>query len=251
MALTAYQTATRNLLQNPTAPTTLLDNTTLNTCINTARGQIAGEGECIRYQATINTVVGQRAYNFASLNTGTSATNGIQGAIHIRTIRYGVASGYQWIRPRPWEWFDFYNLNNPVPSSGPPTTWSQYGQGSATPASGSSATGSFYLDPIPDIVYTLTCDCVCFPIALADDTTVEAIPFLWTDAVPFFAAYYALLGFQTGARYADAERLFTHYETFMDRARKAANPSQLGYLYQQSTDPTKINQLGLQTRSQQ
>jgi hypothetical protein len=249
--LTAYQTATKNLLQNPGAPASLYDTTSLNTWINTARGQLAGEGECIRIIGTISTVVGQRAYNFSSINTGVAATNGVQGVIHVRRISYNVGqnpqgqAGQQRVEPAAWEWFDLFNLNNPVPTYGPPQTWSQYGQGSAGTGTGSGATGSFYLDPPPDLTYTLNLDCVCYPQALAADGDVEAIPYLWTDAVPFFAAYYAYLSSQTGARQADAERMFGHYQTFLQRARQASNPSVNRFLYEQAGDPAQAAKMGI------
>lgn len=235
--LTQYQNNTQNLLQLPGAPTTLYPTANITTWVNIARGQLAGESEAIRYLATLNTAVGVRTYNFSSLNTGTAATNGIQGAIHIRRISYNLGTGQRWITPRSWEWFELYNLNNPNPTKGPPQTWAQFGQG---------AGGSFYIDPPPDQIYTLNCDVVCYPIALVDDNTVEAIPYLWTDAVPFFAAYYALLSSQTSARQADAERMFKHYETFVDRARKAANPSVLRFQYEQSGDPLQAPKIGMQ-----
>lgn len=243
--LAQYRTDTRNLLQSPTAPTALYSDANIDRWVNIARGQLAGEGECIRVLASIPTVVGQRAYSFANLNLGVSASTGIQGAIHIRRIQYAVASGMRWMAPRPWEWFDLYHLNSPVPPSGAPEVWSQYAQGAAAPAGGSAASGSFYLDPIPDAIYTLSCDCVCYPIPLVDDTTVEAIPYLWTDAVSFFASYYALLSSQTSARQADADRMMQHYSTFVERARKAANPSVNRYMYQQAQDITQISKLGL------
>lgn len=244
--LTAYQTSLQNLLQLPGAPTTLYPTVNLDSWINTARGQLAGEGECIRSIGTISTVIGQRNYNFSALNFGSSATTGIQGAINVRRISYNVGTGTQWIPPREWEYFDLYHMNNPVPVNGPPTVWAQYAQGAATPATGSAATGSFYIDPPPDIVYTLNCDCVCYPIVLADDTTVEAIPYLWTDAVPFFAAYYAFLTAQTGARMADAERMYGYYKEFLNRARMMSNPSVNRSQYEQAADPASINKLGVQ-----
>lgn len=206
----------------------------LITFINRARRQIAGEAECIRYLGTISTTVAQRNYNFSSVSLGTSSTNGISAILHTRSMRYAVASGYQWIRPRGWPWFDLYRMNNPVPSSGPPTVWSQYAQGS---------TGSFYLDPIPDLAYDLTLDTVCYPIDLATDTTVEAIPLLWTDAVPYYTAYLAYLYVQNQNA---ANAIFSQYEMFVGRARKAANPSVLTYLYEQSEDAAQINKLGVQ-----
>ena len=249
--LNTYLSDTRNLLQSPGAPTQLYSTANLTRWINIARGQIAGEGECIRVIGTISTVVNQRAYNFSSINTGVAATNGIKGVIHVRRISYDVGqntyglAGQQWMTPRPWEWFSLYNLNNPVPDVGPPATWSQLGQGSAGTGTGSSASGSFYLDPPPDAVYSLNLDCVCYPQALADDTTVEAIPYLWTDCVPFFAAYYAYLSSQTGARQADAERMYNHYKEFLQRARMAANPSVGRWQYEQASDPAQAAKMGL------
>jgi len=234
--LTTYLTRTKQLLQNPAAPVSLYSDADLTEYINIARGQMAGEARCIRYQATLNTVIGQRPYPFSSLNTGVSSTNGIAGALHIRSILYAVGTGQQWIEARAWQWFAFFYLNDPIPSTGAPDSWSQYGQG---------ASGSFYLDPIPDFVYNLTCDTVCYPIDLVDDTTVEAIPYLWTDAVPFFAAYYALLSAQSSARLADAERMYNYYQTFAQRARQAANPVVNPGMYEDSEDPTKLNKIGL------
>lgn len=243
--LTSYLAAVRNLLQIPQAPTSLYTDANLTTYINTARGQVAGEGECIRVLGTISTVIGQRNYDFSDIDLGVVATNGVAGAIHVRQISYNIAAGQKVITGRPWEWFFQYHLNNVVPQNAAPATWSQFGQGAATPAAGSSATGSFYIDPPPDIVYTLNCDCVCFPAALEDDTTVEAIPYLWTDAVPFFAAYYALLSSQTAARQADATRMMEMYNQFRDRARTMSNPSVNRPMYQQAADPAQINKIGL------
>ena len=243
--LTAYQTATSNLLQKPGASTPLYDTASITSWINTARGQLAGEAECIRFAGTISTVVGQRSYDFSGINTGVAATNGVKGVIHVRSIRYNVGSGSQWIAPRPSEWFDFYALNNPVPSSGAPTSWSQYGQGSAGTGSGSGASGSFYIDPLPDAIYVLNCSTVCYPQALVDDTTVEAIPFLWTDAVPYFAAYLALLSAQTGARTNDAQRMFDLYTQFVERARRFSNPDTLRWQYLQATDVPQAMKLGI------
>ena len=183
--LTSYITQTQRLLQNPAAPTSLYSTSDITSYINIARGQIAGEGECVRYMAPISTVVGQQSYDFADLNTGVSATNGIDGIINIRSVWYGVASGRRWIPPRPFEWFSLYNLNNPVPDSGYPTVWSQFAQGAAPGNTGSGGGGSFYIYPVPDTVFTLYCDCVCYPNALTADVDVEAIPYLWTDAVPW------------------------------------------------------------------
>lgn len=243
--LDQYRIDVRNLLQNPPAPVSLYDQVSVDRWINIARGQLAGEGECIRLIGTIDTVVGQRAYAFSDLNLGVPATTGVRGAINIRRINYTIGDGQQFITPRPWEWFDFYCLNNIVPEPGPPQEWSQFGQGSAGAGEGTNATGSFYIDPPPDTVYSLQCDCTCYPITLIDDATIEAIPFLWTDAVPFFAAYYAYLSSQTSARQADAMRMMSLYQEFMKRARTASNPSVLRSQYEQSSDIPQASKFGI------
>lgn len=246
--LNSYLLQTGRLLQNPAAPTTLYSTSDLTDYINIARGQLAGESRCVRVLGTIATVVGQRNYNFVGINTlGT----GVAGIIHVRSIRYAVGQGYQWIAPRSWPWFELYHLNNPVPPSGAPQMWSQFGQGSSGAGSivgggaGTVSSGSFFVDPIPDLAYTLTCDCACYPNALVLDSDPEVIPYLWTQAVPFYAAYYALLSAQTSARMADGERYFQYYQTFVQRARDAATPDVLKYEYEQVPDPTALNQMAL------
>ena len=243
--LTAYLAQLQALLQLPTAPSNLYTQANLTTWINIARGQVAGEGECIRYLGTISTVVGQQSYGFSGISLGASASNGIQGALKVENIQYVVASGQKWVNPRPWPWFQFYELNNPVPVPGPPRSWSQYQQGSAPGLTGSGGGGSFYVSPPPDIVYQLNADCVCYPNALAADSDVEAIPYLWTDCVPFFAAYFALLSAQNNARVADAQRYYGMYQTFLTRARQAANPSTNRWQSQQAVDPVQAAKLGV------
>ena len=242
--LTSYLNSTRRLLQNPAAPISLSSDSDLTSYINTARGQVAGESESIRILGTISTVLAIRNYKFSSINTGIVATTGVQGVINVRALRYAVASGFQWVKPQAWEWFDFFYMNNPVPVNGPPQDWAQYGQGAAGPPAGSGATGSFFLNPPPDLIYTLTLDCVCYPQTLVTDGDVEAVPYLWTDAVPYFAAYLALMSAQTGQRIAEAEKMFTLYKEFVQRARQFSNPSVLRGQYAQEADPTQASKLG-------
>ena len=243
--LDTYVTQTQQLLQLPQAPTSLYPEADLITWINRARGQLAGEGECIRRIGTISTVVDQRPYDFDDIDLGVSATTGIQGVINIRRINYAVGSGQRQLYTRGWEWFDYYYLSNPVPVSSEPKRWAQYGQGAAPGDTGSGNGGSFYIDPPPDTIYTLYCDCVCYPNALEEDADVEAIPYLWTDAVPYYAAYLALMSAQSNARIADAERLFNQYDMFVKRARQFSNPSLLRAQYPQSVDPSQVNKLGI------
>lgn len=232
--LNQYLQQTQQLISD--AKSELLTPVFLTSFINTARRQLAGEGECIRNFGTMDTVVNQGFYTFSSLFFGAASdVTGVQGAIHIRSIRYQIASGSLWIPPRAWEWFELYELNNATPVAGQPKTWSQIRQGAA---SGSGGGGSFAISPVPDAVYTLTCDCVCFPIALIDDATTEAIPFLWTDAVPYFAAYLAYLYVQNAGA---ASNMMEMYTMFVKRARAAATPEPGGWQYAQASDPAQLS----------
>jgi hypothetical protein len=231
--LNAYLTSTALLLQNPAAPTPLYSTQNLTSFINTARGQLAGESESVRFLASLTLVPGQRVYPFSAINL--SGSTGILEVLKVQTLWYQAASGQKWVTPRSFEWFSLYNFNAPVPLSGEPETWAQYGQG---------VNGSIYIDPLPDIAYTVLLDCICIPVPLVDDTTPEAIPFMWTDAVPYFAAYMALLSSQGTLRQQDAQRMFQVYTEFSNRARRFATPGVLAGQYEQQNDPTRMNQLG-------
>jgi hypothetical protein len=254
--LADYLTQTRALLQLPTVSSgSLYQDSDLTRYINIARGQIAGEGECIRVHGTISTVAGTDNYAFSGISLGTPSVTGVQGVINMQSLHYVVGSGQLWLTPRPWPWFSLYNRNNAVPPSGSPQEWAQYSQGSAAgnqPGGGASVLGgTFYVSPVPDQVYTLNCNTVCYPIPLAADTDPEALPYFWTDAVPFFAAYYALMSAQTNARMADAAQMYKgHYKEFMDRARTQANAGVDRWLYAQAADPAQATKMGIKAGGQ-
>lgn len=251
MALTEYQARVTRLLQNPSAPTALYATADVTSWINQARGQVAGDGECLRAIGTVSTVSSQRPYAFTSINTGVAATTGIAGVINVRRINRTSGSGQVALVARAWEYFDQYYMNNAAPVNGAPTVWAQYQQGGGFVASSISSAGggSFYVDPPPDAVYILNCDSQCYPIPLVDNTTLEALPAFWVDAVAYFAAYLALLSSQTSARMADAQRMWGLYQEFMSRARQFSNPSVLRGQYEQAQDATLVAKLGLQQRA--
>ena len=236
--LTAYLTQTQQLLQNPPAPSALYNPGDLTTYINLARGQLAGEAECIRVYATLALAVGIQQYQFSAINLGSSppSTSGIKGVFNVRQALVQTPNGGAvWIRPRSFEWFTFFRLNNAVPGQAQPNEWSQYGQG---------VTGSLFVSPTPDVAYTLNIDTCCYPIPLTSDSTPEAIPYPWTDAVPFYAAWYAMMSSQ---RQSDADKMFERYQMLANRARQISNASVLPSIYPQSPDPVAQSRLGLQT----
>ena len=200
--------------------------------INQARGQLAGESECIRVYATLVLAAGTQQYAFSLINLNGAA--GVEGPLTVRTASYAVGQGAKLVLPRPWPWFNLYVLCHPAPIAGPPDTYSQYGQGAA---------GTLFVN-MPDQSYTLNLDTACYPVSLADDTTAEAIPYLWTDAVPYYAAYLALMSMP--GQDQRAQQMFQLYSLFVTRARRAATPTVLQSNFEQTSDPTLANKLGSQ-----
>lgn len=231
--LTSYQQITRRLLLNDQtfAKTNDFD---LKDWINIARGQVAGESECIRVYSTLAVNNPTQQYPFSAI-AFPAGTIGVSVAQAVRDITWQIAGGAKRVYSREFEWFNRYILSSPVPVPGPPKYWAQYGQG---------AQGTIFVN-IPDGPYTLNLDTACLPIPLVDDTTVEAIPRLWTDAVPYFAAY---MGFLQQGDKDNADNMMQRYEMFMQRARAAATPSQLAHQFAGTSDPTIGNKLGIQQR---
>lgn len=253
--LASYLVRTNQLLQNPAAANPLYATTDLTSFINQARGQLAGETEACRFLGTLTTSLNTRNYNFSAINIGSS--NGLAGVLNVRGMMYAVASGYQWMRPRPWSWYWLFKFNNPVPVPGAPQVFSQFSQGSSGQGSetgvgaGTMSSGSFYLDPPPDLVYSLLIDCSCYPSTLTSDTDIEALPYLFTDAVPYFAAYLALMSAQTSARLEYAQKMFDLYKMFVDRANMSSAPNVTKRLYERQSSPTTINKLGIASKEGQ
>jgi len=154
-------------------------------------------------------IVGQEVYPFSSIPTHGAGIGGIHGVL-------AIAASWGSTRPalkrRSWDsfqakWRAWANgwLNNPI-------VWAQYGQG---------ANGSIYLAPIPTNNFNMEWDCYCNVNPLVLDADPEPIPYPWTDAVPYYAAYRALFNAQ---RYQDSEMMFAEYQKYMLMARKNSDP---------------------------
>ncbi len=204
--LNAYLSAVELLLHDPNNQ--FFSAATLTTFINSARQQVATEGECVRGVATLNTVSGQNVYQHSGIVAPTTPI-GIDKLLNPRTISFPNATnaGQLQLEKRPWDWFNFYFLSLSPPPPGQPRAWAPFDPGKL---------GSFYLAPTPTSIIALSLDGVWLPINLVIDANAEAIPFPWTDAVPFYAAYLAFLDSQ---RANDANGMFTLYENYMQRAR--------------------------------
>lgn len=233
MALIAYETAVLALIQAPSSPSPLVATPLLDTNINTARNQVAAQGECIRNYATLAVTSAAQQYPFSDIVLGTAIpANSVGSVLNVRKATFAVGGGQGRIYNREFEWFQNYILANAAPVGSQPKYWAQYGQG---------VNGTLFIN-LPDGPYTLTLDCACLPVPLADDSTPEAIPELWTDAVPYYAAWLSMTALQ---RQADAEMMLKRFDLLMARARQTATPSVLPHQFSNGPDPVMPNRLGI------
>ena len=96
-----------------------------------------------------------------------------------------------------------------------PAFFSQYGRGTQ---------GNFYFYPPPSQTYPVEYDCLCLPIDLVDDTTPEALPSPWTDAVKWMAAALCYADIQNMNR---AREYFQLYDDYCHRYGAYAMPGRL------------------------
>lgn len=142
------------------------------------------------------------------LPTNLFLAGGIKNAIAIKSISVnwgGVGGNNQYMLDyMDWTSFQAYlRFYGPTGLQGNPAVWTRY-------------QNSIYIRPVPTQAYPMQWDCICSVVDLVDDTTPEAIPYPFTDAVPFYAAYMALLN---GQRAGDAAAMKEQYEEFARRAR--------------------------------
>jgi hypothetical protein len=209
----------------------------LTTYINEARNQVAGESESVVTTGQLSAVPGSGAqqYPFSALVLPAAAISGGVGLVlNVRQGSYLVGEGQKSVYPRSWPWFQLYILNQPLPEAGPPHEFSQQGQGQF---------GTLWLNLL-DTSYTLQFDVVCLPTPLVSDTTAEAIPLLWTIAVPYYAAWLALMSHP--APQMDPEKMFERYQQMMQRARGGAVSQVLPHIQSQGQDIANANRYGLQ-----
>jgi len=199
--------------------------------INEARNQVAGEGTCIRVLGTLTLDPPTQMYPFSAI----TVPAGVAAVNHIRIINYQIPGvlGQVRVTPREWAFFDRYVLGTLVPAPGVPKTWAQYADGTL---------GSFGIS-LPDLPYVLTMDTVCTPAALFSDVDPEAIPPpYWTEAVPYYAAYLALLNKEG---YEPAQTMMELYRGYIARARQFATPDLLPHQWSQAPDPQMMGRLSL------
>jgi hypothetical protein len=302
MALTAYLTATQDLLHDPNA--TYFSTASLTRYINIARGRIAGKGQCVRvllsggtitalainsagsgYSGTatvsitgsgqqasatatigggsiasvtlvnggwgfvtgtsttvtaagstggtnatftttidnsLTTIPGQEIYKFSTANTLAQTVSGVGQVIGVFSVSvaWGANAAMKpTLGQKTWTEFQAYYRSYNSGMLNYPTIWAQYAQG---------VIGSIYVWPIPSQYSQMDWDCYCLPIALVDDTTAEAIPYPWTDCIPYYAA---MLAYRDAQRKDDADRLEKEFEMYLKEATAMSQPPQIQDYY--------------------
>jgi len=232
--LNSYLQTTRRIAMNDQVFAKVID-ADLRDWINIARGQVAGESECIRVYATLAVSPPTQQYPFSAV-AFPAGTTGVANVQLVRGITWQVADGAKVVYSREWEWLNRFYIATPIPQAGPPKYWAQFGQGTQ---------GTIFIN-LPDTAYTLNLDTACLPSPLVTDADPEAVPKLWTDAVPYYADYMGYLQHQVKDA---ADKMMELYQTFMARARAAATPSQLPHQFAGTPDPTLANKLGISQRA--
>lgn len=225
MALNSYLSATQNLLHDTNAQ--FYSVAQLTTYINAGRAKTAAVGQCCRFLPTgLNTVAAQETYPVSTINA--LLPTQLSAVLGVITIAVNIGSSKPTLRRYTWTAFQAYLRSYSIAMQGYPMVFAQYGTGTPytdTATSTSTATGvQIYLWPVPSAIYAMDWDCYCLPIPLVSDSTLEAIPYPFTDAVPYYAAHLALLGAQ---RRGDADKM---KEDFRSKIREARANSEMMFI---------------------
>lgn len=215
MALSEYLAQVQSLLDDPGAVIYTVPN--LYIYINDARVQIALATESIRFIGLLGLTPNVQGYSFLGI---TGMPTGVQGTAAIRKASVRTVGEWTEVFNREWEWFWSNCLNGPASlDTGIPNVYAEFNPGIG---------GSIFVSPIPVSGFNARFDCVGYPIQLVDDTTPEAIPYPWTEAVQYYAAYLALLNAQ---RYGDADAMLQRYDLFQTRGTQITTPTTLPINY--------------------
>ena len=162
------------------------------------------------------TVTGQETYAYPQ---SVLVSKGFQDVIQVKSvsINWGGALGVNQYMLEQWS---FSNLQAFLRFYGPnflsnPAAWTCYET-------------YIMLRPIPSQPIPMQWDTVCSVVPMVDNTTPEAIPYAYTDAVKYHAAYLAFLNSQ---KQAYADKMFQLYERYSKRARQFRQRTFVPYIY--------------------
>jgi hypothetical protein len=169
--------------------------------------------------AAVQTVQAQESYSFSTYNTYVQQTSGVKSIFQVVSVAISQGTTKPMMRYMDWSSFQAFCRINQNTIQNYPAIWSQYQPGD---------NGSLYLFPIPSGNYQMDWDCLCLPLDLVDDTTPEAIPYPFTEAVPYYAAY---LCYQYAQRGDDAQRMLSEYRRLMIEGRGTSTTTRIPDIY--------------------
>lgn len=161
------------------------------------------------YQFTVSppnvTVVNQEVYSTPS---NVCLTNGVQNVIGVQSVAVNWGSyGSNLYTANFADWPTFQAFARQYPNlSGNPWYWTRF----------ENVNNAVYLRPIPSLAFPMQWTTTCSVVPLTTDSTPEAIPYSYTDAVPYFAAYLAMMSSQ---RQDDAKSMLAIYDMFVATGR--------------------------------
>lgn len=160
----------------------------------------------------LTTVVGQEQYTYAAANVSLQVTPGYDKILDVMSVSATWGGMKPTLGQKPWTELQAYYRSYAVPTTGQAYMWAKYGQG---------VNGSIFLWQIPSTAQAMDWDCICLPTALVDDTSVDAVPTPFSDAVCYYAARLCYLNAQ---RWTDAKEMKEYYldETQLARASTSA-----------------------------
>lgn len=141
----------------------------------------------------ISTVANQEVYRFQDYNQ--LLPQGLREILAIQNISISWGGIKPTMRHLDFSAFQAYLRAYNTQSTNWPAVWAQYGQG---------VQGSVYLNPIPSQQMQMEWDTYCLPDDLQTDTDPEFIPYPFSHAVPYYAAWWASIPVNTDmANYFD------------------------------------------------
>lgn len=174
----------------------------------------AGAAATANLQSHLTTVANQEVYDFSTANAILNAQYpAIASVLGVQTVAVSWGATFPVLRQVPFSAQQAYLRSVNLMAQNFPAVFAQYGQG---------VSGSIYLYPIPAQASEMRWDCYCLPIDLDDDADPDAIPYPWTECVPFLACYYCYLNAQ---RKDDANMMFNEYARLTVNARTRVSPA--------------------------
>lgn len=141
-----------------------------------------GSGAVLGFTLTpfIATIANKEVYNFQDYNL--LLPPGMREILAIQNVSVSWGGIKPTMRHLDWSAFQAYLRAYNTQSTNWPAVWAQYGQG---------VQGSVYLNPIPSMPMQMEWDTYCLPEDLHSDSDPEFIPYPFSNAVPYYAAWWA------------------------------------------------------------